>query len=92
MRRPLPFVACLCVFVTIAVMTSLAGSGNEGFADGLGTQASFNFPVGMAVDASGTVFVADWRNHRIRVISPTGGTWGLCIQQRLQCGGVASDL
>jgi hypothetical protein len=65
------FLAC----TYIAVVTLLAGSGNQGFANGVGTQASFNFPYGVAVDANGTVFVADVVNQRIRKISPTGGTW-----------------
>ncbi len=43
------------------------------FADGVGTQASFYAPYGVAVDASGTVFVADSNNHGIRRISSTGG-------------------
>jgi serine/threonine-protein kinase len=71
------------MFVLVAVVTSLAGSGSGGSADGVGTQASFNYPQGVAVDVSGTVFVADTYNYRIRKISPTGGTWGLRLQQRV---------
>ena len=64
--------------VGIAVVTSFAGS-KKSFADGVGTQASFNNPYGVAVDASGNVFVADANNHRIRVILPTGGTFCLFL-------------
>jgi DNA-binding beta-propeller fold protein YncE len=56
------------------VETSFAGSYGSGFADGLGTRAIFNNPRGVAVDASGNVFVADEGNQRIRKISPTGRT------------------
>jgi hypothetical protein len=69
-------------FIWVAVVTSLAGSGNRGFADGAGTQASFNFPYGVAVDTSGTVFVADVDNQRIRKVSPTGGALGCCEKER----------
>jgi len=54
------------------VVTTLAGSGTGGFADGTGTAASFDGPRGIAVDASGVVYVADSGNHRIRKISADG--------------------
>ncbi len=54
------------------VVTTLAGSGTQGFADGTGAAAQFYFPEGVAVDNTGTVYVADSGNHRIRKISPAG--------------------
>ena len=55
-------------------VSTLAGlAGEEGSADGQGAAARFSFPTGVALDASGTVFVADSGNHTIRRITPTGG-------------------
>jgi sugar lactone lactonase YvrE len=54
------------------VVTTLAGSGTGGSANGTGASAEFNYPTGVAVDASGNVYVADKDNHRIRKISPNG--------------------
>lgn len=53
-------------------VSTLAGSGAAGNANGAGTSASFNGPIGIAVDAAGNVFVADSYNHLIRKITPAG--------------------
>lgn len=56
--------------ITIAGMVStLAGSGIGGFADGIGTTAQFINPCGVTVDAVGSVFISDATNHRIRKIT-----------------------
>ncbi|HUB67132.1 MAG TPA: NHL repeat-containing protein [Candidatus Methylacidiphilales bacterium] len=45
---------------------------NAGFSDGMGSQARFNYPYGIAVSRDGTVYVADTNNQVIRKITPDG--------------------
>lgn len=54
------------------LVTTLAGSGSPGKTNGSGSAASFKFPSGIAVDSSGTVYLADTDNQLIRRISATG--------------------
>jgi hypothetical protein len=53
-------------------VSTLAGTGSGGSANGSGTAATFNVPVGVAVDATGNVYVGDESNDEIRMISATG--------------------
>lgn len=51
----------------IGEVTTVAGLATSiGASDGAGTTARFNQPIGVAIDISGNVYVADTRNHTIR--------------------------
>ena len=53
------------------VVTTVAGS-QEGYADGIGTDALFSYPMNLSVDAAGIIYVVDSGNHRIRKITTDG--------------------
>ena len=52
-------------------VTTLAGTGSAGFADGAGASAQLNKPQGVTV-ANGTVFFTDLGNYRVRKIATDG--------------------
>jgi len=52
-------------------VSTVAGNSTVGLIDGAGTQASFAGPAGLASDASGSLYIADWFNHAIRKMSPS---------------------
>jgi sugar lactone lactonase YvrE len=51
------------------------GTPQGGSVDGIGTEARFNEPIGIAVDPSGSLYVADYGNSTIRKIQPFGTNW-----------------
>jgi sugar lactone lactonase YvrE len=58
---------------TAGEVTTFAGlAGVHGYADGIGGDARFFDPEGIAVDAGGIVYVGDSLNNRIRKITPEG--------------------
>jgi len=55
-----------------AVTTFAGAAGVAGNADGVGANASFTSPYGIATDSAGNVFVAEMPSHTIRKITPAG--------------------
>jgi sugar lactone lactonase YvrE len=53
------------------VITTIAGSGSARFGGdgGIATSASFNFPICIAMDPAGNIFIGDRSNHRVRMVS-----------------------
>ena len=56
------------------VISTVAGNGVRGFGGdgGPATSALLNFPLGVAVDTAGYLFIADSDNNRIRRVTPGG--------------------
>jgi DNA-binding beta-propeller fold protein YncE len=70
-----------------ALVTTLAGNGAAGHADGSTASARFNVPIGVAVDCAGNLYVADTHNHHIRKITPDGLVSTFCGNARHGCAG-----
>jgi sugar lactone lactonase YvrE len=80
-------------------ITTFAGNGKpcanptSGCGDGgAATSAQLSFPEGVAVDAAGLVYIADTKDHRIRVVGTDGkirafaGSGGACLDSTQKCG------
>jgi hypothetical protein len=60
------------------VVSTLAGSGQQGLLDGVGTAAKFYSPAGITVDSQGNLYVADADNNGIRKITTAGVVTTIC--------------
>lgn len=56
---------------TTGLVTTFAGS-VKGFTDGFGSLTKFNNPLGIGIDTSGNIYVADAANNRVRKITSGG--------------------
>ena len=61
------------------IITTVAGDGTGGYNGdgGLATSASLYYPYGVAVDASGNIYIVDTGNIRVRLVNPTASTASL---------------
>lgn len=59
-------------YVLTATVSTLAGNGVKGFADGPAATAQFSRPTGIAVDLQGNIYIADVLNSRIRKLAKDG--------------------
>lgn len=61
------------ITISSGLTATFAGyAGSTGVTDGTGSAARFNYPFGVALDATGNLFVADTGNHTIRKITSAG--------------------
>lgn len=62
----------ICKITPEGVVSTFAGSATSGNTNGTGTGATFAYPVGLALDATGNLYVSDTENENIRKITPAG--------------------
>lgn len=63
------------------IVSTFAGGSIAGFKDGIGKQATFDHPQGIAIDVNNNLFIADKGNHTIRRITPTAEVSTLKIKE-----------
>ena len=61
--------------ISAGTVSTVAGVTTSGFQDGIGTTGHFSAPYAIAVDGSGTLYVADTNDSAIRKIIPFGANW-----------------
>lgn len=59
---------------TAGYINTIAGTGTAGFSgdSGPATAAKLNNPTGICISNSGYIYIADYGNHRVRMINPSG--------------------
>jgi hypothetical protein len=69
------------------LVTTIAGTGAAGFDNGDTAHATFYLPQGAATDQAGNIYIADFKNHAIRKITPGGE-----VSTFVTLGGVPNDI
>jgi DNA-binding beta-propeller fold protein YncE len=73
-------------------VSTFAGCGHAGNADGAGAAARFQYPWNLVVDGLGTIYVSDHGNHSIRRVTPADGmVLTLCGSRQCQSGMADGD-
>lgn len=78
MRKDIAFLSIALIFIVACkkqnhlTVSTVAGSGLMGSADGKGTDASFSNLMGLCLDEKGNIYVADSRNNKIRKVDAEG--------------------
>jgi uncharacterized protein (TIGR03437 family) len=82
---------CVRKIATNGVITTVAGvcGGTPGFSgdNGPATQASLNYPTGVAVDGGGNIYIVDSHNFRIRMVTASGTIYTIAGNGQDSIGG-----
>ena len=59
---------------TSGIITTIAGTGTGSFSGdgGQATAATLHYPIGITLDATGNIYIADWNNRRVRKVNTLG--------------------
>jgi len=59
---------------TAGIITTVAGNGTQGYSgdNAAATAAQLKYPTGLAIDAAGNFYIADYTNNVIRKVTPAG--------------------
>lgn len=63
------FIHCSAQIINTIAGSAIQGYGGDG---GLATAAELDNPIGVIVDANGNLFIGDWDNNRVRMVSTSG--------------------
>ena len=75
------------------VVTTVAGIfGTTGTSDGVGSNAQFCYPRGIAVDSGTNLYVADYMNQAIRKITQVNGVWSVMTIGGSQVSGTSDGV
>lgn len=69
------------------VVSTLAGTGSQGYNDGNGTAAGFGEPKGLTIGSDGNIYVADYMANCIRKITPAGNVSTFAGKGEIFAGG-----